>query len=662
MMEQVTFARGSHSHWITNPGRRKMKEKFEILFSPFAIKSLVLKNRLVMPPMGTSYATSFGSVTPRFISYHCERAAGGVGINIVEFTSVESKGRLNPHMLGIWDDSQIPGLKSLAEAVHQAGGKIGIQIGHAGRRARSSIHGGRRPWAPSPIPELGGETPYEMSQSQIDYLQACFEKAARRAKQAGFDAVELHTAHGYLIHQFLSPLSNNRSDRYGGSLENRSRFALETLARIREGVGGEFPIFCRISGNEFVEGGSSLAEAKLFAKFLEKGGADVIDVSAGVLESAERTVPPMAVEHGCNVGLAEEIKRHINLPVICVGRIKTPEEAEQILQKKSADLIAMGRALIADPELPRKARAGGDIRPCIGCNQGCIDRLYNGLPITCLVNARVGREFQIPSLGKAPNSKKIAVIGGGPAGLEFARVASKRGHRVTLYEKEKELGGRFRIASIPPKRTEINEFVEYLIRSIRSLGVKTEMGVSVEPEDLAKLGDFDEVVVAVGGVPISFPMPEMPSNVSFAEDVLQKKAPLGAKIVVIGGGMVGCETAEWIAESGRQVTLLEQLPEIAGDMESRTRKLMLSRLDSNRVEILCNGVVERVEKDRVIYRQGGLRFEIGGVDHIVLALGYKANDFNPQIPSAKIHRIGDCLRPRKAIEAVHEGFLLGVEI
>lgn len=639
-----------------------MKEKFEILSSPFTIKSLVLKNRLVMPPMGTSYATSFGEVTPRFISYHRERAAGGVGINLVEFTFVEAWGRLSSHMLAIYDDSHIPGLKSLVEAVHQAGGKIGIQIGHAGRRAGSSINGGRRPWAPSPIPELGGEIPYEMNQSQIDYLQECFKKAAQRAKQAGFDAVELHTAHGYLIHQFLSPLSNNRSDRYGGSLENRSRFALETLARIREGVGDEFPIFCRISGDEFVEGGSSLAEAKVFAQFLEKGGADVIDVSAGVLESAERTVPPMAVEHGCNVGLTEKIKRHVNLPVICVGRIKTLEEAELILQKKSADLIAMGRALIADPELPRKARAGGNVRPCIGCNQGCIDRLYNGLAITCLVNARVGREFQIPSLGKAPISKKIAVMGGGPAGLEFARVASERGHKVTLYEKERELGGRFRIASIPPKRSEINEFVEYLIRSIRSLGVKTEMGVLVKPEDLAKLEDFDEVVVAVGGVPISFPMGEMPSNVSFAEDVLQKKAHLGAKIVVVGGGMVGCETAEWIAENGRQVTLLEQLPEIAGDMESRTRKLMLARLNSNRVEILCNVVVERVEKDRVMYRQEGLTFEIERVDHIVLALGYRADSLTLRLESQRVHRIGDCLQPRKALEAVHEGFLLGVEI
>ncbi len=639
-----------------------MKEKFEILFSPLSIKGLVLKNRLVMAPMGTWYATSFGQVTPRFISYHRERAVGGVGINLAEFASVEAWGRLSSHMLAIYDDSYLPGLKSLAEAVHQAGGKIGIQIGHAGRRARSSINGGRRPWAPSPIAELGGEIPHEMNQSQIDYLQECFKKAAQRAKQAGFDAVELHSAHGYLIHQFLSPLSNHRSDRYGGSLENRSRFALETLARIREGVGDEFPIFCRTSGDEFVEGGSSLAEAKGFAKLLEKGGADVIDASAGVLESAEKTVPPMALEHGCNVGMTEEIKRHINLPVICVGRIKTLEEAERILQKKSADLIAMGRALIADPELPRKTRAGGDVRPCIGCNQGCIDRLYKGLAISCLVNARAGREFQIPSLGKAPVSKRIAVIGGGPGGLEFARVASERGHKVTLYEKGRELGGRFRIASLPPKRGEINEFVEYLIRSIRSLGVKIKMGVSVKPEDLAKGDDFDEVVVAVGGVPIFFPMAEMPSHVSFAEDVLQRKIPLGAKIAVIGGGMVGCETAEWIAENGGQVTLFEQLPEIAGDMESRSRKLMLARLDSNRVEILCNAVVERLEKDKVIYRQGGLSFEIGGVDHIVLALGYKANDFNPQIPSAKIHRIGDCLRPRKAIEAVHEGFLLGVEI
>ena len=224
------------------------------------------------------------------------------------------------------------------------------------------------------------------------------------------------------------------------------------------------------------------------------------------------------------------------------------------------------------------------------------------------------------------------------------------------------MGGRFRIAAIPPKRGEINEFVDYLIRSVRSSGVKIETGVSIKPEDLAALGDFEEVVIAVGGVPISLPLPETPSHIPFAEDVLQKKITLGSKIVVLGGGMVGCETAEWLAEQGKQVTIIEKLPEIAGDMEVRTRKMMLARLDSHRVEIICQTIVESLGKGSVICRQGGLRFEIGGVDNLVLSLGYKANSLNLQLPSKRIHRIGDCVHPRRAIEAVHEGFFLGVEL
>ena len=639
-----------------------MKGKFNILFSPFTVKSLLLKNRIVMPPMGTGYATSFGAVTPRLISYHQERAAGGVGLNIVENTTVESRGKLDPHMLGIFDDDHIPGLRSLTEAVHQAGGKIAIQIGHSGRRAGSAINGGRRPWGPSPISELGGEIPNEMVQTQIDYIQGCFQKAAQRSKQAGFDAVEIHTAHGYLIHQFLSPLSNKRSDKYGGSLQNRSRFALETLARVRESVGEEFPIFCRLSADEFIPGGSSLSEAKQFAKFLEKAGADVIDISAGVLESAEKTVPPMAVEHGCNVNSAAEIKRGINIPVICVGRIKNLEEAEDILQKRSADLIAMGRALLADPALPEKARTGGNICPCIGCNQGCIYRLYNGLSITCLVNPRAGREFQFPLNPTVKKVKKIAVIGGGPGGLEFSRVASERGHKITLYEKEEELGGRFRIASIPPKKKEISEFIDYLSRSLGSSRAEIKTGVEIKAKDLAKMRHFDEIVLAVGGEPICLPLPGAQSNLAFAEEVLQNRIKLGSKVVIIGGGMVGCETAEWIAAKGKQVSIVEQLGEIASDMESRTRKLLLARLESHQVDIICNTKVECFEKNKVIGCQKGLRFEISGVDNIVLALGYRKNSLISQIPSQKVHKIGDCIQPGNAIEAIHEGFLLGMKI
>jgi pyruvate/2-oxoglutarate dehydrogenase complex dihydrolipoamide dehydrogenase (E3) component len=246
--------------------------------------------------------------------------------------------------------------------------------------------------------------------------------------------------------------------------------------------------------------------------------------------------------------------------------------------------------------------------------------------------------------------------------LEFARVASQRGHRVTLFEKEKELGGRFRIASIPPQRGEINEFVDYLTRSIRSLGVKTEMGVSIKPDDRAQWENFDEVVIAAGGVPVCLPLAEAQSNVALAEDVLQDKTPLGSKVVVIGGGMVGCETAEWIAQQGKQVIIVEQLAEVARDMESRTLKLLLERLESHRVEIICGTKAECCEGDKVICRQGGLRFEIEGANNIVLALGYRPNPLTSQLPANKVHRIGDCVQPRKAIEAVHEGFLLGAEI
>jgi 2,4-dienoyl-CoA reductase-like NADH-dependent reductase (Old Yellow Enzyme family)/thioredoxin reductase len=640
----------------------KMEEQFAAAFSPFRVKNLTLKNRIVMSPIGTGYATSCGEVTPRLISYHRERAAGGVGLSIVEFALVESRTKLDPHQLSISDDAHIPGLTALVQAVHEAGGKIALQIAHGGRRARSSVNGGRRPWGPSPIPALGGDVPYEMNQSQIEYMEDCFLQAARRAKQAGFDAVEIHNAHGYLIHQFLSPLSNQRADKYGGTLENRARFALEVLARVREAVGDEFPILCRISGDEFIEGGASLAEMKLVTELLEKGGADVIDVSVGALESTERTIPPQAFEHGCNIGLAAEIKRSVNIPVIGVGRIKTLQEADTLLRDKKVDLVAMGRALLADPELLQKARNGGNIRPCIACNQGCIGRLNSGVAITCLVNARVGREYQLRSLGKATAPKKIAVIGGGPGGMEFARVASSRGHKVTLFEKEKELGGRFRVAAIAPKKSEINEFIDYLSRSLRELGVEIKTGITIKAEDLANLKDYDEIVIAAGGDPVHLPVADAQANVAVAEDVLQNKIPLGSKIVVVGGGMVGCETADWIAQNGKQVVIVEQLAQVANDVEVRTRKMLLARLESHNVEIICNAKAESFGKDKIVCSQLGVQFEIEGVDNIVLALGYRANGVMPQPPSAKVHRIGDCVEPRKAIAAIHEGFLLGTRL
>jgi 2,4-dienoyl-CoA reductase-like NADH-dependent reductase (Old Yellow Enzyme family)/NADPH-dependent glutamate synthase beta subunit-like oxidoreductase len=638
-----------------------MNKQFAAVFTPFTVKNLTLKNRIVLPPMATRYPTTSGEVTPRLIAYHRERAAGGVGLNILEFTGPDAR-RRPPHQAGIYDDALIPGLAALVKAVHEAGGKIAIQLAHPGRRTRSAMTHGLRPWAPSAIPELGGEVPYEMSQSQIDYMEDCFMQAARRAKQAGFDAIEIHCAHGYLIHQFFSPLTNRRTDKYGGSFENRARFALEILARAREAVGDEFPIFCRISGDEFVEGGATLADWKEFAKLLEKAGADIIHVSAGVLESTERTIPPQAQPRGCNIGLAAAIKQSVNIPVIGVGRIKTLQEADALLREKKVDLVAMGRALIADPELLKKAQVGGNIRPCIACNQGCIDRLYAGLAITCVVNARTGREYELRSLERAPVSKKIAVIGGGPGGMEFARVAAERGHKITLFEKEAELGGKFRIAAIAPKKGEINEFVQYQTRALKELGVEIKTGAAIAPEDLSKLSDFDEIVIAAGGDPIRLPATEGQSNVSLAEDVLENKVVLGSKVVVVGGGMVGCETADWLAQSGRQVIILEQLPQFATDVEVRTRKMLLQRLAAQKVDMICNAKAERFNQDKVVCSQVGVEFTIEGVDNIVLALGYKPNGAFSQAQSPKIHKLGDCVEPRKAMAAIHEGFLLGTRI
>jgi len=637
-----------------------MQQQYPAVFSPLTIKNLTLKNRIVLPPMATWYATSFGEVTERLISYQRERAAGGVGLNIVEFTVVEPHGKLDTHMLGAYDDVQVPGLRALAQAVHEAGGKIALQLSHAGRRARSANNGGQRPWAPSPIAELGGEIPIEITASQIDYIQNCYTKAAWRAKQAGFDVVEVHCAHGYLIHQFLSPLSNRRTDQYGGSFENRSRFALETVARVRQAIEENFPLFCRISGDEFIDGGSGLDEAKQFAMLLEKAGADCIDVSAGVYESAERTVPPMAMDRGCNLYLAKGIKPHVNVPVITVGRIKTLSQAEEVLQQKIADLVAMGRALIADPELPKKALSGANIRPCIACNQGCIERLYHGHAITCLVNARAGREYQIPALPKAERPKKIAVVGGGPAGLEFARVASIRGHKVTVFEKEAKLGGRLRIAANPPKKSDIVDFIDYLTRAVKELGVEVKTGVPVRVEDLIE-ESFDEFVIAAGAEPISFSFPQVRSKIVFAEDVLRNEVNVGSSVVVVGGGMVGCETAEWLAASGRRTVVIEQLSQVASDVEVRTRKLLLQRLGAHKVDIMCSTRLEAVEKDTVICSQAGARFEVDSVDTVVLALGYRAGTAFQNAPG-KLHTIGDCVQPRKALAAVHEGFLLGCRI
>ncbi|MFQ6067159.1 MAG: tRNA-dihydrouridine synthase, partial [bacterium] len=415
------------------------KPYYEMLFRPGKIGSLELKNRIVMPPMVTNYATREGAVTEQYKDYLRERAKGGVGLVIVEATYVHPWGKGFINNLGIDRDELIPGLRQLAEVVHDVGAKIAIQLYHAGRQTSSKTTG-CQPIAPSPIPTPGEEEiPKEATIEEIREVVEAFGEGARRAKEAGFDAVEIHGTHGYIINEFLSPYSNKREDEYGKDFEGRLRLAWEVLQRIKEKAGSEFPVIYRINGDECVEGGLTLEVTKRIAKRLQEAGADAFHVTAGVGESNYNSVQPMAMPRGCKAHLAAGVKEVVSVPIINAGRINHPSIAEEILEQNKADFVAMGRALLCDPEMPNKSLSKNieDIRICIACNQKCISELVGEEegPIGCILNVRTGREAEFP-IRRVDQKKKVLIVGAGPAGLEAARIAALRGHRVDLFEKD----------------------------------------------------------------------------------------------------------------------------------------------------------------------------------------------------------------------------------
>lgn len=459
------------------------------LLEPIRIGSLQLKNRMVMAPMATHYADESGAVTDRLKNYYAERARGGVGLIIIESGYIHPLGRGGLKRLGLHHDRLIPGLKELVDLVHTEGARICSQLHHAGRQINVKATKGMYPVSASSIPAgMEGIVPRTLKIGEIEELIEAFGQAARRSLQAGFDAILLHGAHGYLIHQFLSPLSNTRDDRYGGNFNRRLRFLKEIVHRCREATGKEFPLMVRISASEFIPGGITLRDGQKIAQQLEKWGVDAIHVSGGTHDTQEMELQPMAIPRGCLVPLAEGIKKAVRIPVATVGRIVDPQMAEEILQAGKADFITLGRALLADPEFPKKTQEGRweDIRPCIGCLQGCRDHLYQGQPITCLVNPQAGVEKEY-EMKPAANRRKVFIIGGGPGGMEAAWVAALRGHDVTLAEKNDNLGGQFHLASLPPGKEEIRFFLEYLIRQLHKLGVKVILNRELKPADLARV-------------------------------------------------------------------------------------------------------------------------------------------------------------------------------
>jgi 2,4-dienoyl-CoA reductase-like NADH-dependent reductase (Old Yellow Enzyme family)/thioredoxin reductase len=634
------------------------------LFSEITIHTLTLKNRIVMPPMCTDYATIGGAVTDRLIDYYAARACGGVGLIDVEFAYVHPAGKVFDHMLGIYDDKLIPGLGRLTDAIHQGGAKVIVQIAHGGRRVHSDITGST-PVAPSPLPRLNGETPKELSLAEIEDLIQAFIFAARRAKKAGFDGVMIHMAHAYLLQQFLSPFSNVRMDRYGGDLEGRARFPLEIVKAVRRELGDDYPLTCRLCGDEFLKGGFDLNQSIRVAKMLEANGVSAIEVSAGAHETGHVITAPPYYPMGFLSPLSEAIRKEVSIPVGVVGRIHTPEVAEDLLLQGKADLIAVGRGLIADPDWPKKAQEGRPetIRPCISCNQGCGDRMYLQQDISCTVNPAVGREGTFPA-EPARKKKKVLILGGGPAGLEAALIAAKRGHAVHLFEKEKELGGQLNLASVPPAKEKIREFKEYLIREVRKLPIKVVHG-KVDAKTLKKIFP-DCVVVATGGKPKGMQAPGFDDRkVVSAWDVLAGEKKAAGRVLIIGGGQVGLETAHFLLEKGKEVTVLEMLKRAGQDMSTRARKMIIEKLTKGGVEILTESKALLVEKGDVVFDRAGLLERIRGMDSIIIAVGTSPQDAGiPGLGKLRIpvRRIGDASVPRKLIDAVHEGYNLGVEI
>lgn len=638
--------------------------KFNKLFEPGKIGTLEIKNRMVVPPMLTEYAAEDGTLTERYIRYYEEKAKGGWGLIICEDNSMDPYGAGFKNIAGIWSDDMMGPHKELVDRVHQYGAKIAVQVYHAGRESDSAIKG-RRPVAPSAIQDpTGRETPHELTTQEVKDLVEAYAQAIRRCKEAGYDAIELHGAHGYLINQFVSPFSNKRTDEYGGNFENRLRFPLEIIARAKELVGNGYPMIYRISADEMVEGGLTIEDTKVIAQILEDAGISAIHVSAGVYKSGAITSAPSAVRTAPFAEYASQIRNVVSIPVFAVDKIIYPQVAESLLREGRADFIAMGRASIADPHLPNKVKEGrlDEILPCIGCWQGCQGKIAKQEPVACVVNPRTGKENEYV-IKPATTKKKVLVIGGGTAGMEAAIVAAKRGHEVVLVEKSDRLGGQWLLAAMPPGKEMYNGFTVWQKNELIRNGVKIRLNTEATVA-LVKQEQPDSIIYAAGASPFVPPIPgHDKAHVCTANDVLSGKVDLVGDVVVIGGGMVGAETAEHIAVHNHKVTIVEMLPAIAPDMASAPRYFLMKSLKEYEVAMYVGTKVLAIENQGILVETNGVKNFIPA-DLVVLATGSHANLALAEELKKKfdITMIGDAVHVGKAPEGIDTAYKIALTI
>lgn len=626
-------------------------------------------NRFVVPAMGTNLANPDGTISEDLIAYWETRAKGGWGLLTVEVTAVDSLGKAIPNQPGLWDDQFIEGFSNLAKAVKKHDAKIAVQLHHAGRQTTSTTIGDQ-PVAPSPLKcPICNEIPRELSREEIYALIDSYATAAYRAKMAGIDAVEIHGAHGYLIAQFMSPHSNKRVDEFGGTFENRMRFPKEIAKNIRRKVGSGFPVIFRLSADERVADGLTVQESRAAAKIMEQAGVDAIHVSKGVYETMQYIVAPSDVGPGYILPDAGEIKKSTNLPVIGVGRINTPYMADDAITRNQADLLSWGRQSLTDPELPNKLASGktDEVAPCIACNQGCIGYIFDPdkLQISCLVNPFCGSEREM-EINNAPEQKHVVIIGAGPGGLKAAWILAERGHQVTVFESRSKPGGQMELGAFPPGRQEITKFINYYWHMALKNGVTFRFNTEATVQDIVDENP-DSIILATGGKPL---IPENISGINqehvvTALDILMGKITPESRVLIIGGGLIGSETADFLAMKGHKVTLCEQEAEIATDIHEAVKYFLIQRLHENQVDIKTGTKIIEIQKDKVIASINGERHELSGHETIVLAAGTVSNNqLGPELSNKvnNIHVIGDASDPRKAIDAIEEGARVALNI
>lgn len=645
---------------------------YEHLFSPIQIGTTTVKNRVFMPPISTNLADK-GYVTDELVEHYAARAKGGVGLIITEVTTVEPTYIYLPGDMSICDDSYIPGWKKLTDAVHKYGAKILPQLFHPAYMA-FPIPGTPQLIAPSNVgPYYAKEAPRAVTIEELKVIIRQFGEAAFRVKQAGGDGVEIHAAHAHgLLGGFLSPLYNKRTDAYGGDIHGRLRLTLEVIEEVRKMCGKDFIIDVRISGDEYTDGGQNLNDAVYVAKQLEKAGVDFIHVSGGTTIMRGSSIPAPGTPMGSHSKVGEEIKKQVSIPVATVGRITEPWFAEELIANGKSDICMIGRANLCDPEFVQKACEGreDEIRPCIGCLR-CLNGIMFGKRVACTVNPSLELENE-DNIPAAQEKKQVLVIGGGPAGMEAAFVAKKRGHEVVLCEKSDSLGGLVKLAAVPIAKQELTKVIQYMERKLTREGVEIRLNCEVTEEMLKNEFAGYEVIAGTGADPIVVNAFTAFKHCVTADDILAGKAFAGRKVVVIGGGSVGCETADYLAPlvndlfpRNREIILLEMADGIMLQESGPGRSLLTQRMMKKGIQIHCKAKVEKVEAEKIYYTENGEEHCISDADTLVLAMGYRPDSkLEETLKKANVsyHLIGDAKKVGNIKDAITEGYQIAREI